>query len=155
MDLYLAHHGLTVEAHQDMRRPLSERGRRAVESVAAAAAARGVRPQVIWHSGKLRAKQTAEIYWRACNPLAALEATRDLQPDDPPTWMTDRLRFESRCILLAGHFPHLPRLLTMLLNGHAENVVPFPMHGLVALTTADDGVSWSERWRLESNLELA
>ena len=153
VELYLAHHGLTVDAHDDMRRPRSERGRRALERVAAAAAERRVKPELIWHSGKLRAKQTAEVYWRACNPLAALEATRDVQPDDQPQWMADRLRFERRCILIAGHYPHLPRLLATLLNGDSAGAVSFPMHGLVALSTADDGASWSERWRLESHLE--
>ena len=46
---------------------MSESGRAAVERLAAAAASRGARPAGVWHSGKLRAKQTAEAFWRACN----------------------------------------------------------------------------------------
>ena len=45
---------------------------------------RGVKPDAIWHSGKLRARQTAEPLWRACNPLAEFAAARGLQPEDPP-----------------------------------------------------------------------
>ena len=66
---------------------------------------------VVWHSGKLRARQTAEAFWRACNALASFSATRDLQPEDPPEWIRDRLRGETRDILIAGHYPHLPALL--------------------------------------------
>lgn len=109
-----------------------------------------MKPQVVWHSGKLRAKQTAEIFWRASNPLADLSATRDLQPDDPAAWMRDRLRHESRDILIAGHFTHLPRLLAML-KGEAEGAMAdFPAHGVVALRTDDEGESWVEEWRIHS-----
>jgi len=131
----------------DPRRPLSPWGREAVERLAAYAATRNVKPAVIWHSGKLRAKETAEAFWRACNPFAEFSATRDLQPNDPPEWMRDRLRGESRDILIAGHFPHLPRLLTLLLTGTDGDPVPFPQNGLVALLSTDDGETFSEEWR--------
>lgn len=142
MLLYLVHHGDAVGPDVDPRRPLSPAGRAHVEQLAAAAAARGVNPSIVWHSGKLRAKQTAEAFWRACNPLAEFSATRDLQPQDPPMWMRDRLRAEPRDVLIAGHFPHLPRLLGQL-TGRED----FPPHGVVALATDDDGETWRELWR--------
>jgi phosphohistidine phosphatase len=142
--LYLVHHGDAVGPEIDPRRPLSDAGRIAVEATAAAAAARGSRPEVVWHSGKLRARQTAEAFWRACNALAEFSATRDLQPDDPPQWFRDRLRAERRDVLIAGHFPHLPRLLSALLGEPGS----FPLHGVVALTTDDEGETWREDWRI-------
>ncbi len=150
MRLYLVHHGDAVGPDVDIRRPLSEAGRRSVERLAAAAAGLGIRPTVVWHSGKLRARQTAEAYWRACNALAEFGATRDLQPDDPPGWMRDRLRFESRDVLLAGHYPHLPRLLASLRGEPEGALAAFPPHGVVALRTDDDGQTWVEEWRLEA-----
>lgn len=144
MKLFLVHHGEAVGPEVDARRPLSAPGREAVERLAAKAAEAGASPSVVWHSGKLRAKQTAEIFWRACNALAEFSATRDLQPDDPPSWMRDRLRHEPRDLLLAGHFPHLPGLLRLL---DADAAV-FPLHGIVALETADEGETWRELWRL-------
>ena len=129
----------------DLRRPLSPWGREAVERLAADAARRGAKPAVIWHSGKLRAKETAEAFWRACNPFAEFSATRDLQPDDSPQWMRDRLRGESRDLLIAGHYPHLPGLVRLLLNDDA----PFPQNGVVALRTDDEGETFSEEWRLD------
>ena len=147
MNLYLVHHGVAVGPEVDPRRPLSPAGLANVERLASQAAARGAKPTVVWHSGKLRAKQTAEAYWRACNALAEFSATRDLQPGDPPSWMRDRLRGESRDILIVGHFPHLPRLLELLLPGE-DAPGAFPLHGVVALSTHDDGEQWSEQWRL-------
>jgi phosphohistidine phosphatase len=145
--LYLVHHAEAVGPEVDPRRPLSPAGHAAVQRLAAEAAVRGVKPAVVWHSGKLRARQTAEAFWRACNALAEFSATRDLQPDDPPVWMRDRLRGEPRDILIAGHFPHLPRLLGMLLTDDPGATAQFPQHGLVALKT-DDGLSWKVLWEL-------
>src|SRR5215475_3576573 len=145
MRVVLVHHGEAVGPDVDPRRPLSPSGREVVERLAHFAATRGVKPAAVWHSGKLRAKETAEAFWRACNPFAEFSATKDLQPDDPPEWIRDRLRGESRDILLAGHYPHLPRLLT-LLTGPSN--ASFPLHGIVALTSDDDGGTWREEWRI-------
>ena len=106
-------------------------------------------PAVVWHSGKLRSKQTAEAFWRACNPLAEFSATRDLQPGDPPEWFRDRLLGETRDILLVGHFPHLPRLFALLLGQPEASAPEFPSHGLVALMAGGAGEAWVEEWRLE------
>ena len=146
--LYLAHHGDAVGPEIDPRRPLSEVGRQSVERLAAVAAERGVHPEVVWHSGKLRARQTAEIFWRACNALAPCSSTRDLQPTDPPAFMRDRLKFEARDILIAGHFPNLPALFELLCEGRVA-LDPFPEHGLVSLITSDEGHTWTEEWRLD------
>jgi phosphohistidine phosphatase len=145
MQLVLVHHGDAVGPDVDTRRPLSPAGRASVARLADAAAARGAKPDAVWHSGKLRAKQTAEAFWRACNALAEFSATRDLQPDDPPEWIRDRLRGESRDVLIAGHFPHLPRLLSLLSDGSEA----FPPHGVVMLISEDNGETWKEGWRLE------
>jgi phosphohistidine phosphatase len=149
MRLYLVHHGVAVAAEEDARRPLSAVGLANAARVAAKAAALGAKPDVVWHSGKLRAKQTAQEFWRACNALAEFSATRDLQPDDPAQWIRDRLRGETRDILIAGHFTHLPRLLALLVVG-GEAGVEFPVNGVVALTTEDEGETWRELWRLGS-----
>jgi phosphohistidine phosphatase len=149
VNLFLVHHGEAVGPEVDARRPLSPEGQLGVARAAAEAAARGARPEVVWHSGKLRARQTAEAFWRTCNALADLSAARDLQPEDPPAWILDRLRGESRDVLIAGHYPHLPRLLTLLSSGRQNQPASFPQHGVVALETEDGGQTWKELWRLE------
>ena len=144
MFLYLAHHGDALGPGEDPRRPLSPRGRRQADALAARAAARGVRPAAVWHSGKLRARQTAEAYRRACNPLAEYSATRWAQPGDPPR-LADRLEVETRDVMLVGHLPHLDRLLRRLLSAD-ESRPPFPVNGLVAVERG--AAAWVERWRL-------
>ena len=60
-----------------------------------------------------------------------------------------RSRGESRDILIAGHYPHLPRLLARLLGREDGASADFPQHGVVALETSDEGVTWTEVWRLQ------
>jgi phosphohistidine phosphatase len=148
MHLYLVHHGVAVGPEEDPRRPLSNVGLANAARVAAKAAALGARPEAVWHSGKLRAKQTAQEFRRACNALAECSASKELQPDDPPQWIRDRLRGETRDVAIAGHFPHLPRLLALLTSG-GEAGADFPANGVVALVTDDEGATWREIWRID------
>jgi phosphohistidine phosphatase len=148
MRVYLVHHGVAVGPEEDPRRPLSAVGLANAARVSAKAAALGAKPDIVWHSGKLRAKQTAQEFWRACNALAEFSASKDLQPDDPPQWIRDRLRAESRDVAIVGHFPHLPRLLALLTSG-GEAGADFPINGIVALVTDDEGETWRELWRVE------
>jgi phosphohistidine phosphatase len=141
MLLLLVHHADTVPASLDATRPLSARGREQAAHLAARVAARGVRPSAIWHSGKVRARQTAEIYWSTVNPMAAFTAVRHLQPEDDPIWMRDALAGEADDLMIVGHYPHVPALLRLLTARDAA----FPQHGVVALERTAGG--WEERWR--------
>ena len=147
MQLYLVHHGDAVPPNVDPQRPLSADGRARVEQVAGETAQRAIKPMVVWHSGKLRARQTADAFWRACNPLAEFSAARGLQPTDPPDWMADELMGETRDIMLVGHMPNIERLLRLLIEGSAEGTASFPAHGIVALEAIE--TRWVERWRIE------
>jgi phosphohistidine phosphatase len=147
--LYLVHHGDAVGPDVDPMRPLSDRGRTHVERLAKLAAEAGAKPEIIWHSGKLRARQTAEVFWRDCNALATLAATHGLQPTDPTSWIVDAITGEARDVMLVGHFPHLPRLLGVCLTGRADaGPAEFPLHGVVALDR--EGNTWTEKWRLRA-----
>jgi phosphohistidine phosphatase len=145
--LFLVHHADAVGPDVDPQRPLSAHGHEHAVRLAAEASARGVCPEVIWHSGKLRARQTADAFRSACNPSAEFAAIRGLQPTDPPEWIRDRLAGDERQILLAGHFPSLPRVLHLLVTGtNDDSATEFPQHGLVALERDDD--LWIVKWKL-------
>jgi len=158
--ILLVHHGDAIGPDIEPMRPLSEPGRAASARLAAAAAARGVSPDIVWHSGKFRARQTAELFWRACNPLAIFSLARGLQPTDQPGRMLEQLKRDDRSIILVGHMPHLGRLLRALCGESPDSVstdastdvatdatIDFPVHGCVALER--QGEIWKEIWREE------
>ena len=144
--IYLVHHADAVGPEVEPQRPLSIAGRNHAEELAVAAAARGVKPVAIWHSGKLRARQTAEPFLRLCSPLAEFSAIHGLQPTDPPGVDRDLVAGEQRDVMLVGHMPSLPKIFRLLVTGTEDGDAEVPPHGLVALEP--DGDRWREAWRL-------
>lgn len=147
MNVYLVHHAEAVGPHVDASRPLSARGRAQAEWLAKEAKKAGVNPSAIWHSGKLRARQTAEAFLVACNPFASFRMVRGLGPDDPVAWVADALELEDMDVMVVGHMPHLPTLTSRLVLS-AEL---FPLHGLVWLERTLER-SYVEKLRLQPAL---
>jgi phosphohistidine phosphatase len=141
MNLFLVHHAEAVSPAVDPQRPLSRNGLAQADWLATQARDAGAKPAGIWHSGKLRSRQTAEAFWRTCNPFAAFKLVRGLRPDDPAAWMRDLLVGEHQDLMLVGHMPNLPELLRYLSGGD-----DFPLHGLVWLEQTPDG-TFVEKWR--------
>lgn len=138
MRVVLVHHADAVSPAVDPQRPLSAHGQRQAGELAASLALRKFVPAAIWHSGKLRSRQTAEAFLHTCAPFADFRMIRGLHPDDPPEWLRDELAAETRDVLLVGHMPHIARLTSLLSNGSET----MPLHGMVGLERAEDG-SWT------------
>ena len=143
MTLLLIHHADAVGPHVDPQRPLSTSGYEHALKMAQVAKDNGAAPTVIWHSGKLRTRQTGEAFLRICAPFAHFKMVKGLSPDDSPATVQQALLGESRDLALVGHWPHLPALLSLL----SPSSAPMPQHGVVALTSDSHGVAWSEIWR--------
>ena len=139
MRALLVHHADAVGPDVDPQRPLSTLGRAQAARLAAIVAASGFAPAAIWHSGKLRSRETAEAFLRACAPFAEFKMIRGLRPEDPAEWLRDNLAAEDagRDVLLVGHMPNIAHL-TALLSGGRETM---PLHGMVGFERAADG-SW-------------
>jgi phosphohistidine phosphatase len=143
MQVVLVHHAEAAGPDVDPQRPLTTRGHQQADALAERARAAGVAPAAIWHSGKLRARQTGEPFLRL-NPFAEFKMMRGLRPDDPPEMARDLLLHETRPLLIVGHMPQLPALLRML-TGDAGG---FPLHGMVALESDASNTGWKELWRV-------
>ena len=116
MHLYLMQHGLALSKDEDPERPLSKQGREDTHRVAKAAARAGVTVDEIWHSTKLRARQTADIVAEHLRPAGGTAERQGLAPMDDPVPVAARLAGESRTVLLVSHMPFLQRLADLLLS---------------------------------------
>ena len=139
MQLYLVQHGQAKTEDEDPERPLTDQGVEDVARVANHAVAQlGVRPTRVFHSGKTRARQTAEAWGELLD--ADVEQDDALAPNDDPTNWLERLRSEPDDLMLVGHLPHLARLAGLLLIGAADrSVVKFCPGGLVGLERTNTG----------------
>jgi len=120
VNFYLVRHGEAVSETSDPRRPLSRVGQEQVERVARAAAARRAQVSAIFHSGILRAEQTAEIMARHLAPDLGVRRMTGLAPQDDPAIAKAELEAAQASIMLVGHLPHMNRLAGLLINGDAD-----------------------------------
>lgn len=146
MDLYLVQHGEAASEEQDPSRPLTDLGRRQVSRVARALAAAGIAPAGIYHSGKLRAEQTARILAEALHPGLVPSRMQGLAPMDEPAAAARAIAAFAAPVMLVGHLPHLSRLCSRLVTGDpGREIVAFHNGGVVCLAPrANEG--WALRW---------
>jgi phosphohistidine phosphatase len=133
MRVYLVRHGEAKSEDVDPERHLTDAGAETVRRIASLAVENlDVRPARIVHSGKTRARQTAEI-WAGLLGTEAAEAD-GLSPNDDPAVWAERLHTETGDVMLVGHLPHLERLAGLLVTGDPDHAVAgFAAGGLAGL----------------------
>jgi phosphohistidine phosphatase len=147
MDLYLARHGEAVIDLIDPNRPLTRAGRESVDRVARLAAGKSVQVSVIYHSGILRAGQTAEILASHLAPGGGVRVMSGLRPDDDPALAAAELAVGANPVMLVGHLPHLKRLAALLSRGDADaDVIDFMPATMVCYSR--EGSLWKLNWML-------
>ena len=147
MEVYLVQHGESKSEAEDATRPLTDRGRVEVDAVARYAANLGVEVAEVFHSGKLRAKQTAELFAQHLAVPNRIAEQEGLGPLDDPDKAKHLVAQAEGPLMIIGHLPHLSRLASLLVLGEAEKeVVRFRMGAVVCL--ARSGEAWSIDWTL-------
>jgi len=151
MEIYLVQHGESKAETEDPERPLTERGKAEVGSIARYAAALRIQVDSIIHSGRLRAKQTAELFAQYLSPPQGIREEKGLGPLDNPQQAKRLVEQAERPLMIVGHLPHLSRLASLLILGDPEKeVIEFKMGGVVCLGRSDDG--WAVEWALTPRL---
>lgn len=151
MHLYLVQHADALAEDIDPARPLSERGRTDVERVATLLSGHLPPLARILHSGKTRARQTAEILARGIGASAAVEQADGMNPLDDPEPFAQRLQASADDVMLVGHLPFMARLASHLLARDPEAGVVAFQPGTV-LCLEGDGGTWRVLWMLRPEL---
>lgn len=147
MEVYLVQHGEAKPESEDSKRPLTDKGRAEVEYVASYIVGLGLQVNRIFHSSRLRAKQTAEIFAQHLVPAPIVLEHKGLGPSDDPHHIKRLIEQEQKSLMLVGHLPQLSRLASLLILGDPEQeVVRFSMGGVVCLGRSDNG--WLMDWSI-------
>ncbi len=149
MKLYLIQHGEAKSEAEDPERSLTARGEKEVQAVSRMANGLQIRPSKIYHSGKLRAKQTAEIIASALTISASLvQPAQGLNPNDDVRPWAERISEEMEDFMLVGHLPFLEKLTSFLLCGDERaRLVSFRYGAIVCLNQKEDK-GWVVSWIL-------
>ncbi|MHC4639005.1 MAG: phosphohistidine phosphatase SixA, partial [Planctomycetota bacterium] len=105
MKVYLVRHGAAVSSEANPQRPLSEQGRAGVEKVATFIKPLDLSVEHAWHSGKLRAAQTAEILAETVEVEKDCLAREGLRPNDDVSTIADELEAYDTDLMIVGHLP--------------------------------------------------
>ena len=140
MTIYLVQHGEAVPEQLDPERPLSAHGAEDIERLAGFLAHQGISVGRLLHSGKTRARQTAETLATAVLPKGEPIAVDGLRPRDDAKDFALRLEREQSDLLVVSHLPFLAKLAARLISGQEERpCVSFTPGTLVALERIPDG----------------
>jgi len=145
MKLYLVQHGNALSEHEDPARPLSQQGREDVAKVASFIKPLGLAVD-LWHSGKARASETAEILSHSLKLGKDMVEHAGLAPDDDVEEMAAAVMASQDDIMIVGHMPFLNKLASLLLSDvESASIVGFKQGSVVCLNCSEE-CNWQLDW---------
>ena len=147
MKLYLVQHGEATSEKLDPARPLTQKGRSEVSKIAKFLKETGIEVDVIWHSTKTRAMQTAQILAEAVSPKECTVERQGLAPNDSVDELQKELASRELDLMIVGHLPFLQKLAsTLLLGSEFYDLVGFRQGGAVCLQREEG--AWRLIWAI-------
>ena len=148
MEIYLIQHAESVPEKENPARPISDEGKVTMEKVAALAACLKIRPDFIFHSEKLRAKQTAEILARHLGLTDKVRERHGLGPLDPVAPVAQWLKAEAAKglagLAIVGHLPFLDKLASLLIaENESIRVISFQNGAIAILAPTPKGTGYT------------
>jgi phosphohistidine phosphatase len=152
MKLYLLQHGEAHSKAQDLNRPLTTTGIADIEHVAEFLKKANIQVKLIIHSGKLRARQTAEYLSKGFIDTIEAESSNSINPSDPPEIFSRQIDSLEGDTLVVSHLPFLPRLISYLLHGDEDHLMlAFQPGSIVCLERVNDK-QWMINWMIRPEL---
>lgn len=140
--LYFVQHGHAVSKSDNSERPLSEAGIKQTTAIARQLHRSNIAISSVFHSGKLRAQQTAEIF-AAILDIKDMNAIDNMSPNDDVALFKQQLNVDHG--LYVGHLPHLEKLTSSLVTGNESPVlIRFQNSAVICLEKNDSlyHISW-------------
>lgn len=122
MKVYLLRHGEYTPRDRDPLCGLSDKGKSDVQRLAQFLVPLHIHVGAMYHSGILRAQQTAEIIAPAISS-AQPQVHAGLQPDDSVELIAYEIAQANQNLFLVGHLPFMERLVGKLVSGDESNTI--------------------------------
>ena len=152
MELFLVQHGKSLPKNEDPKKGLSKEGIAETKRIAEVAKGYNIHVSGITHSGKTRARQTAEIIASVLELEGGIQESSGLNPMDDVTAFADKIDSTANCMLV-GHLPFMERMTSFLITGSIERpVFKFQNSGIVCLDKYPTTSFWVIKWALMPNI---
>jgi len=124
MQLYIMRHGQAATPDGAMESELTRAGRLAIEQLAVrfsqSLSQQGLSLSTIFHSGKKRAEQTANIMAKSIIANTGCSILAGMRPNDDPQNIIETINHWQAPTLIVSHLPFIPRLGEILAGSNAE-----------------------------------
>jgi phosphohistidine phosphatase len=152
MKLYLVQHAKATSKDVDRQRGLTEQGQRDIQKMAAFIRTLKLSVDDVWHSGKKRAAQTAELLAQVIAVSGKVAARDGLGPTEDVTPIKGELASAEQDIMIVGHLPFLGKLASLLVTGSEQaGAVAFKKGGIVCLSRSEEN-GWQLEWMVVPDL---
>lgn len=146
MLLYLLRHGESDTTGLDNERALSDKGKQDIQRLAQFIALLKLSITELYHSDKLRAKQTAELLVPAITLAQPAQTHQQLSPLAHVQPLLEQLAQHKVDTMLVGHMPFLGKLLNTLITGNeASDLIVFKAGSMICLEQLATS-QWLIRW---------
>ena len=152
MQIYLVQHGEAVSKEVDADRPLSDGGITDIKNIAGFLRESGVKVAEIHHSGKTRARQTAEIIADTLDVTEPVIATTGINPNDNVGQFAGRLNEFPDNAMVVGHLPFMAKLVASLVSGKADSMLTAYQPGSIVCLAEDENKHWQIAWMLRPEI---
>jgi phosphohistidine phosphatase len=152
MKLFLVRHGEAHTKEVDPNRSLTDAGIEMVRKVARFAKKHlNIKIVGLFHSEKMRARQTAEIFGEFFQFETGIRKSIGLNPMDDPTIWVKKLENLEENIMIVGHLPHLGKLIELLMaKNEDQKEIYFHTGSLVCLEKYPEE-KWVVEYEISSN----
>lgn len=149
MRLYLIQHGLSLPEEKDPDKSLSPEGREQTQKIANFLKEKNINFNLLWHSTKLRATQTAQIILNHIS-CTEVQERNDLNPTDPVEKFPEEILSMSNDLMIVGHLPFLQKLASLLLTRLEKyQFISFKNSGVICFEYSD---TWKIVWMIIPDL---
>ncbi len=151
MQVYLVQHGEALAKEIDADRSLSPKGESDVAGMAKFL--KGiVTVNKVLHSGKTRARQTAEILADTVSKNGNINAVNDINPNDPVEQFATQMDEWTEDTLVVGHLPFMAKLVAQQVSNNEANIITAYQPGSIVCLARDEEGNWQILWMLRPEL---
>ena len=148
MKLFLVQHAKAASKDVNPERSLTEAGQRDIRKVSAFIKPLNLSVDCLWHSGKKRAEQTAEVLGEVVEVRKEMVAREGLSPNDDVAALRDEIISGGKDIMIVGHQPFMGKLASLLLTGsELSGTLAFKQGGIVCLNCYQEK-QWQINWMI-------
>lgn len=152
MKIYLARHGEYIAHGIEATGSLSDAGKKEIEQMAHFLRPLGIQVANMYHSGKLRAEQTAAILVTGLTCENAMIIHSQMNPEDDAVSFASDINQWTQDACLVGHLPFLARLVgKLLVNDENKELIIFHPGTVVCLEKIHY-TKWCINWVLTRGL---